>query len=444
MKNLDALIIPPAGPGPIVVRGKRSTVWDDAGKEYIDLETGPGVSSVGHCHPRVVEAITDQANKLIHSPARYLSHLAMSLVRRLAKLSGGTLNRAFFCNSGAEANDGAIKLAIKHAFKAGKRGFGILALEHGFHGRLSLSLSLTGMADRKKGFGPYASFPGVIHVPAPYCYRCPLRLKPESCGIACADVIEDQLKTRVPGEAAIMIAEPILGVGGIIVPPKGYWQKVEDICKRYGITLIYDEVFAGFGRTGKMFGHQHYDGHPKIMTFAKAIGGGVPLGGFCATEEVGDVFEKGDHFSTFGMNNQIGLAAAHAVLDVLEEENLLDAARHAGDRLMAGLRELTKRHECIGDVRGVGLMVGAELVRDRERRTPAPELAQRTQQELMKKGVLVSLTGVHNCVLRITPPLVISEQEIDSALERLDEVLTASRETGARIGSRPQAASAVG
>jgi 4-aminobutyrate aminotransferase-like enzyme len=192
-----------------------------------------------------------------------------------------------------------------------------------------------------------------------------------------------------------------------------------------------------------MFGHQHYGGQPKIMTFAKAIGGGVPLGGFCATEEVGDVFEKGDHFSTFGMNNQIGLAAAHAVLDVIEEENLLGAAQCAGERLMKGLEQLAKRHECLGDVRGVGLMVGAELVEDRERRAPATKLAQQVQQDMMKKGVLVSLTGVHNCVLRITPPLVISDQEIDSALERLDDVLTAARRTGSQGIARPQAAAAV-
>jgi 4-aminobutyrate aminotransferase-like enzyme len=420
----DSLLIPSGEyRAPIIVAGRGSKVTDNEGKSYIDLEGGPGVSSVGHCHPRIVAAIREQAGKLIHSPGRYLSHLAISLAERLAKLTGDRLTRTFFANSGAEANDGAVKLCIKHAYNTGKSGFGIIALEHAFHGRLSLPLSLTGMAAKKKGFGPYSSFPGIVHMPSPYCYRCPLRLSPDSCGVACADATEEALKTRVPGEVAIMIAESILGVGGILVPPPEYWAKIQQMCTRHGITLIIDEVFVGFGRTGKMFGYQNFAVEPKVMSFAKAIAGGVPLGGFIATEEVGGAFGKGDHFTTFGVNNQIGLAAAHAVLDVLEEEGLVAGAARKGERVMSGLRRLAAQYEAIGDVRGLGLMIGFEMVRDREKRTPAPELAKQVYDELMKRGVLVSLTGVHNCVVRITPPLVISDEEIDTALDRLDEVL---------------------
>ncbi|MDA8252235.1 MAG: aspartate aminotransferase family protein [Rhodospirillales bacterium] len=424
--NSPAALIPPASPGPVIVAGRGATVTDDGGRTYIDLEAGPGVSSVGHCHPRVVEAIRAQAGRLIHSPGRYMSHLAASLVERLSALTGGRLNRTFFSNSGAEANDGAIKLALKHALLKGKRGFGILSLEHGFHGRLSLPLALTGLAERKKGFGPYGSFPGVVHLPAPYCYRCPLRLDPATCGAACADVVEEKLKTSVPGEAAIMIAEPVLGVGGVIVPPAPYWPKIEAICERHRITLIQDEVFTGFGRTGKMFAHEHFAARPDVMTFAKAIGGGVPLAGFTANEDVGSAFEKGDHFSTFGVNNQLGLAAAHAVLDVLDEEGLVPAAGRKGQRLLAGLRDLAKHHQCIGDVRGLGLMIGVELVHDRVKRTPAPDILARLLQELTARGVLAATTGVHNCVLRITPPLVITEAEIDGVLARLDDSLMAA------------------
>lgn len=425
LHNAHARLIPPTNPGPIIVAGKGSTVTDDAGRTYIDLEGGPGVSSVGHCHPRIVEAIRDQAGKLIHSPGRYLSHLATSLVARLSELTGGRLNRTFFSNSGAEANDGAIKISLKHALLTGKQGFGIFSLEHSFHGRLSLPLALTGQADRKKGFGPYASFPGVVHVPAPYCYRCPLHLKPDACAGACADVVEESMKTRVPGDVAAMIVEPILAVGGVIIPPKHWWSRIKDFCRKNKITLIVDEVFVGFGRTGKMFAHQHYDVEPQVMTFAKAVAGGVPLAGFSATQEVGDSFEKGDHFSTFGVNNQIGLAAAHAVLDVIKEENIVAEAARKGEKFAEGLRELAKKHEVIGDVRAAGLMIGVELVKDRKTKEPAAELTQKIIADMKTKDVFATSTGAFNCVIRITPPLVISDEQISNVLERLDDSVTA-------------------
>src|SRR5581483_3741651 len=262
---------------PCLAKGRGAEVQDDAGRTYLDLEAGPGVASVGHCHPKVVAAIKAQADRLLQVPGRYHSVQTMRLAQRISEMTGGRLRRTFFANSGAEAADGAIKCSLKHAANGGRKGFGILALEHGFHGRLALPLALTGIAKQKRGMGPYGTFPGVVHAPAPYCYRCPLKLEPSTCGAACADVVEDLLQTRVPGEAAVMIAEPILGVGGVIVPPDAYWAKVQAICKRHRITLVMDEVFAGFGRTGSDFAHQHYGLEPDIMTFAKAIGGGVPL-----------------------------------------------------------------------------------------------------------------------------------------------------------------------
>jgi 4-aminobutyrate aminotransferase/(S)-3-amino-2-methylpropionate transaminase len=228
------------------------------------------------------------------------------------------------------------------------------------------------------------------------------------------------LKTHAPGEAAIMIAEPILGVGGIIVPPDGYWKKVQDICKRYSITLIMDEVFTGFGRTGKMFAHQHWDLSPDVITFAKAVGGGVPLGGFASTDEMASTFDPGDHFTTFGSNNQIGMAAAHAVLDVLAEEKLPEKAEKSGLRFVNGLNELKKRLPLIGDIRGKGLMIGIELVKDHKTKTPAVEEVKSVQQELRRNGILVSTTGNYGCVVRITPPLMINEQQIDNALNEIE------------------------
>jgi 4-aminobutyrate aminotransferase-like enzyme len=408
---------------PVIVEGHGAEVIDESGRRYLDLEGGPGVVSVGHCHPRVVEAIREQAGTLTQPPGRNPTRQLLALARRLAGLTGGRLRRAFFANSGAEANDGAIKLGLKHAVRSGKRGFGILALEHGFHGRLSLPLALTGMADRKRGMGPYATFPGVVHLPSPYCYRCPFGLTYPACGVRCADAVGEALTTKVPGEAAIMIAEPILGVGGAIVPPDEYWPRAARACRDHGITLVHDEVFTGFGRTGKMFAHEHWGTQPDVVSFAKAIGGGVPFAGFVATEEVGTAFEPGDHFSTFGGNNQIGVRVAHAVLDILQEERLPERAAETGSYFLAGLKELAERHEVIGDVRGRGLMIGVELVRDRERKTPFPGLAQRIQHALVDRGVLVSVTGVYGCVLRITPPLVIDRQQVDRALAALGDAL---------------------
>ena len=425
--DLAGNLVPGGGMGqPVIVEGSASTVTDEAGRKYLDLEAGPGVLSVGHCHPTVVAAIQSQATKLMQGPGRYHSRLTSSLARKIAGVMGNRLKRVFFANSGAEANDGAIKIAFKHATRTGKQGYGVLAVEHGFHGRTSVGLSLTGNAARKKGFGPYASFPGVVHVPAPYCYRCPLGLTYPTCKVKCADVVEDALKTRVPGVAAAMIAEPIICVGGVLTPPPEYWPKVEATCRRNKITLIHDEVFSGWGRTGKMFAHEHWNVQPDVVTFAKAIGGGVPLGGFIATEELGTAFEEGDHFTTFGANNQIGIAAGHAVLDVIQREDLVNRSATMGTTFIEGLRRLAAKHPCIGDVRGLGLMIGVEIVNDRASREPAPQLTKRVQQAMRERGVLVSITGVHGCVLRITPPLVISESQVGMALETLDSALGAA------------------
>ena len=425
--DLAGNLVPGGGMGqPVIVEGSASTVTDEAGRKYLDLEAGPGVLSVGHCHPTVVAALQSQATKLMQGPGRYHSRLTSSLARKIAGVMGNRLKRVFFANSGAEANDGAIKIAFKHATRTGKQGYGVLAVEHGFHGRTSVGLSLTGNAARKKGFGPYASFPGVVHVPAPYCYRCPLGLTYPTCKVKCADVVEDALKTRVPGVAAAMIAEPIICVGGVLTPPPEYWPKVEATCRRNKITLIHDEVFSGWGRTGKMFAHEHWDAKPDVVTFAKAIGGGVPLGGFIATEELGTAFEEGDHFTTFGANNQIGIAAGHAVLDVIEREDLVKRSATMGGIFIEGLRRLAAKRPCIGDVRGLGLMIGVEIVNDRASREPAPQLTKRVQQAMRERGVLVSITGVHGCVLRITPPLVITESQVGMALETLDSALGAA------------------
>lgn len=409
---------------PALASGRGAEVVDESGRTYIDLEAGPGVASVGHCHPKVVAAIKEQADRMLQIPGRYHSIRTLKLARRISEYAGGRLRRTFFANSGAEAADGAIKCALKDAVNQGKKGYGIIALEHGFHGRLSLPLALTGISKQKVGMGPYGTFPGVVHAPAPYCFRCPLKLEPKSCGIACADAVEDLLHTRVAGAAAVMIAEPILGVGGAIVPHEGYWPRVQEICRRHGITLVMDEVFTGFGRTGENFAHQHEGIEPDIVTFAKAIGGGVPLGGFIATEALGTAFQPADHFTTYGGKNQLGVAAGHAVLDILHEEGLKENARRAGAQFLEGLQSIKKRFPIVGDVRGRGLMIGVELVRD-AKRTPAPELAKALEREVLARGALISTTGAYGCVLRITPPLMITPEQVERALRIVGDSLAA-------------------
>jgi len=231
------------------------------------------------------------------------------------------------------------------------------------------------------------------------------------------------VKTRVPGEAAILISESVICVGGVFPPPPSYWPKVGEICARHKIVLVLDEVFSGWGRTGKTFAYQHWNVQPDVVTFAKAIGGGLPLGGFMAKESISMAFEEGDHFTTFGPNNQVGIAAGLAVLRVMREESLAERARVRGEQFLDGLRALASKHRCIGDVRGIGLMLGVELVRDRETREPDAALTKRMHEELRRRGVLVSTTGVNGNVLRITPPLVISAGQVDAALEVMDEAL---------------------
>ncbi len=407
---------------PVLVSGSGAEVFDESGGSYIDLEAGPGVASVGHCHPTVVSAIKNQADKLLQVPGRYHSVLTLNLAKRLAAITNERLCRTFFANSGAEANEGAIKCALKHAFNTHKQGFGIIAFDHGFHGRLSLTSALTGISKQKRGMGPFGTFPGIAHVPPPYCYRCPLGLSFPSCQIKCADTVAEAIKTRVPGDAAVMIAEPILGVGGVITPPDGYWMKVEDICRSHGVVLIHDEVFVGFGRTGKWFAHEWYGTKPDIVTFAKTIGGGVPLGGFIATEELGTAFEPSDHYTTYGPKNQIGIAAAHAVLDVLAGENLIERATSAGHRFMERLRSAATRFPILGDIRGKGLMIGLEIVHP-QGKAPAANIAKSLQSRIIKRGALISTTGVNGNVLRITPPLVITDAQIDRACDAIDASL---------------------
>jgi 4-aminobutyrate aminotransferase-like enzyme len=403
---------------PIVVKGEGVIVEDINGKKYLDFAGGPGVLATGYCHPEIVEVAKKQVGVLTQCPGNALNVQVVKLAKKLAEIAPKGLKKSFFCNSGAEAIDAAVKLAKRYAAKQGKTALGVVALEHGFHGRLALSLSLTGMTSRKKGLSAYASFPGVHHIMAPYCYRCPLTYP--TCDLYCAQSLERFFYTQIPADGiAAFICEPLMGVGGVIVPQKEYLPKIKEICQKYGILLIFDEIFAGFGRTGKMFSSEHSGVVPDIMAVAKAIGGGLPLGGIVATEEVGKAFEADDHYTTFGPNNVMAPTTGLKAIEIIEKENLVDNAAKMGDYFIKELKKLQEEHRFMGDVRGQGLFIGVEIVKDRRSKTPDAELTKKLKQGLQERAVLTSITGNYACVLRLTPPLTIKKNHVNEVVEAL-------------------------
>jgi 4-aminobutyrate aminotransferase-like enzyme len=422
MERANEYLIPVPSNPPFIVRGDGVTVEDIDGRNYLDFTAGPGVLSVGHCHPEIVEVARTQIGTLTQCPGNVLNVQYIDLAIKLAQITPGNLKRSFFCNSGAEAVDGAVKLAKRYAVKNCKAALGVVALEHGFHGRLALPLSLTGMTNRKKGLSTYCSFPGVHHIMAPYCYRCPLSYP--SCEIFCAAALENLFKTQTPADdIAAFICEPVMGVGGVIVPPKEYLPRIEEICRKNGVLLIFDEIFSGFGRTGKMFASEHFGVTPDIMTVGKAVGGGLPLGGLIATEEVGNAFDPGDHYTTYGPNNVMALATGLKGIEILERENLADHAARVGEYFLSKLLEIQAQNEFIGDVRGKGLFIGVEIVTDKTSKKPGPALSKTIKDGLKEKGILASVTGVNLCVLRMTPPLTINNGHVDHFVTALEETL---------------------
>ena len=404
-----------------VKEAKGTWITDVTGKRYLDLFAGIAVNNVGHCHPKVVAAIREQAGRYMHLSNYYHNDVLPALAQKMAEVSPSGLRRSFFANSGSEAIDGSIKLAKKYAYVNGKNGMGIVSLQGSFHGRLSLTLSLTGQKKYKSKLGHYASFPGIFYAPVPYHYRYGGDESPNDFGISCADQMKEIIDEYSEGDICAVIVEPIMGEGGIIVPPDSYLPRVQQICRARQIPFIADEVQSGVGRSGAMFASQLWNLQPDIMAFAKGIGGGLPLGGFIATEALAASFEEGDHFSTFG-GNPVCCAAGLAVLRVIEEEGLVANSKKMGDYAMKRLRDAASRSNLVGEVRGRGLMIGIELVKD-QKKTPADAAAARVKDDLRRRGFLVGLGGLHKNVLRLEPPLIITKDELDPALEAMEDSL---------------------
>jgi len=403
---------------PIVVdRAQGAKLWDEAGREYIDLFSGISVVNAGHVRSEIVEAAASQMRRLVHCNS-YLYHNrpTADFAEALASIMPSRdLRVSFFGNSGAEAIEGAMRLAKQFT---GKSEF--VALELSFHGRTVGTLSVTGNWNRKKKGGPY--LPGVAFAAAPYPYRSPYGTDPAIVARECARDLERAIDLRTSGDVAAFIAEPVLGEGGIIVPPPGYFERVKEILDRRGILFICDEVQSGFGRTGRMLAIEHSGVVPDIVVTAKGIADGFPLSAFTTREEIARAFTPGDHLSTFG-GNPVCCAAALANLEVFRKERLVERSASAGARLLARLQELAARHRLIGEVRGCGLMAGVELVEDRDTKTPAADAAGSVQARMLEDGFLIGVGGYHGNVLRLQPPLVIDDADLDRSVAALDKAL---------------------
>jgi len=411
---------------PLAVRRASGAVVEDLdGNRFLDFTAGIAVCSTGHCHPRVVQAIQQQAEQLLHmSGTDFYYGPQCDLAKKLAEITPGDgPHRVFFTNSGAEAVEAAFKLARHHT----KRQH-MIAFYGAFHGRTMGALSLTGSkVTQRQDFSPLV--PGVTHIDYPHCYRCPLQPAADSCCNQTLDDLEQKIfcKTVSPREIAAFFVEPIQGEGGYIVPPDDFHQRLKAIAEKHEILYIVDEVQAGMGRTGKMFAMEHWGVEPDVICLAKGIASGMPLGAIVARANVMD-WGRGSHASTFGAN-PVSCAAALETIALLEE-GLIENAACVGEFLMAKLRDLQERQPLIGDVRGRGLMIGAELVRDRESQEPASTECEEIIQACFRKGLLLLSCG--ESTVRFCPPLIISEEQAEIAVAILEEALTEITEKSQR------------
>jgi 4-aminobutyrate aminotransferase len=403
----------------VMARGAGAVVEDVDGNRFLDCAAGIAVTATGHAHPAVVAAVVEQAGKFLHmSGTDFYYEPQVELAEEMARLvpiDRATADvRSFFSNSGTEANEAALKLA---RYKTGRAN--IIAFLGSFHGRTMGSLALTSSKYvQRRGFGPM--MPGVYHAPYANCYRCPVGLKPESCQAECLGFVEEQIFVHLvsPDEVAAVVVEPIQGEGGYVVPAPQFHQRLRELTTRYGILLIADEVQSGMGRTGRMFACEHFGIEADIVTVAKGIASGLPLGVTSARADV-MTWPPGAHASTFG-GNPVSCVAALATIKLLKD-GLIKNAEVVGRHLMDRLRGLKEKHAIIGDVRGRGLMIGVELVRDRVTKERATTERDAIVQAMFRRGVL--LLGAGRNALRFAPPLVLTTAQADTIVEIFDEVL---------------------
>ncbi|HUR91726.1 MAG TPA: aspartate aminotransferase family protein [Gemmatimonadaceae bacterium] len=398
----------------VLTRGDGCCVADADGREYLDFFGGILTVGLGHCHPEVTAAVEEQMAQLGHTSTLYPTQPLVDVAEKLAKITPGKLKKSFFTTSGTEADETAILLA-----KIFTGRDEIIALRHGYSGRSLNALSMTGHAPWRLISTQVA---GIKHAMSPYCYRCPLDLSPDSCGVRCAKDIEELIQTTTSGRPAAFIAEPIQGVGGFIVPPPEYFEVAVGIVRKYGGVFICDEVQTGFGRTGDHWcGIEHWGVEPDIMTFAKGIANGAPVGATIATPEVADAF-TGLSLSTFG-GNPVSMAQTRATLNVMERENVPKRCAERGRQLRGHLETFKEEFAFIGDVRGMGLMQAIELVEDRATKEPAKAKANSLLEAAKRHGLLLGKGGLYGNVIRIAPSMLVSEAEINDGAARMRRAL---------------------
>ena len=402
----------------LIAKARGTVLWDTAGREYLDFTSGQMCATLGHNHPRIVEAIHAACEGALHLYSGMLSPPVVALSQRLAALLPPHLSRSLFLSTGAEANEAALKLAKLHSGR-----YEVVGFTGAWHGMTSGALAVNYVAGRQ-GYGP--TIPGALAIPAPNAYRCPIRHCQGTCDATCLDVGFDMVDAQSTGSLAALIAEPVESSGGVIVPPDGYWQKVKEHCDKRGMLLIFDEAQTAFGRLGRNFAFEHFGVEPDMLTLSKTLGGGLPLSATVVSEAVeADCHAKGFIHPTSHVSDPLPAQVALAVLDVLAEEALAERALVMGEHLAAGLRHLQERHEVIGDVRGFGLLQGVELVKDRETRAPDAATGRAITARCMELGLSMNIVSVGSmaAIWRIAPPLTVTTEEIDSGIAILDQAI---------------------
>jgi 4-aminobutyrate aminotransferase-like enzyme len=398
----------------VLTEGKGCCVRDADGREYLDFFGGILTLGLGHAHPEVARRVHQQTERLVHTSTLYPTEEIVRVAERLAKITPGNLKKSFFTTSGTEADETATLLARLYTGT-----HEIIVLRHGYAGRSLQALAITGHSGWRLIPSQVA---GIKHALSPYCYRCPLGLEYPSCGVKCAEDIEELIRTETTGKPAAFMAEPIQGVGGFITPPKEYFEIAVGIVRKYGGVFICDEVQTGFGRLGDHWcGIEHWGVNPEIMTFAKSIANGFPVGATIATEEVANAF-TGLTISTYG-GNPVSMAATEATLEVMERENVPKRSAERGEQLRNLLEALKEKYLFVGDVRGMGLMQAIELVEDRQTKEPSPTKTLRLMETAREQGLLVGKGGLYGNVIRIAPSMLVEKSEVDEAARRLDLAL---------------------
>ncbi len=398
--------------GPIFVRGSGSEVEDVNGKRYLDFNSGQMCAWLGHNHPAIVEAVADACERLIHAHSSYYNDQEIRLAERLARLLPEPLRKSLFLQSGADANEAAVNIARKYT-----GGFEVASPHVSFHGMSDTTRGLT-FAGWHRGYGPPQ--PGLMAMLAPYCYRCPIGLKPDSCDIACLDASFELIDAQTTSRPAAVLTEPIFSAGGVIEPPPGWLRELKARCEERGMLLILDEEQTGLGKTGDTFAFEQEGVVPDILTLAKHFGGGITLSSVSTSAEIEEHVVEEEFIVTHSHSNDpLACAAGRATLDTLEGEGLADVARRLGGRLKSKLQGLAERFEKVGDVRGRGLLLGIELVRDRDTKEPATTEGRAIAQRCLENGLIFSLRR-EGSVLRFVPPASTTEEQIDEAAAILE------------------------